>query len=145
MPLTGCRKRGGASPRVFVDAPRLRQVAYVPGAWLGASAWDVAAAGDGELLMGLGSLATVALQRPPNLAIVALDNGRYGETGMQPSHTAGPTRLAAVASGCGIAAAYDIETDADLDGLMRALAAQTDLVFARVAIAPEEADEVHIL
>ncbi len=80
-----------------MDAPRLRQVAYVPGAWLGASAWEVAAAGDGELLMGLGALATVALQRPPNLAIVALDNGRYGETGMLPSHTAGPTRLAAVA------------------------------------------------
>ena len=72
--------------------------------------------GDGELLMGLGSLATVALQRPPNLAIVALDNGRYGETGMQPSHTAGPTRLAAVASACGIAATYDVETDAAWTG-----------------------------
>ena len=98
--------------------------------------------GDGELLMGLGSLATVALQRPPNLAIVALDNGRYGETGMQPSHTAGPTRLAAVASACGIAATYDVETDADLNGLVRALAAQTDLIFARVAIVPEELPRV---
>ena len=38
--------------------------------------------------------------------------------------------------------AYDIETDADLDGLMRALAAQTDLLFARVAIAPEELPRV---
>ena len=98
--------------------------------------------GDGELLMGLGSLATVALQRPPNLAIVALDNGRYGETGMQPSHTAGPTRLAAVAAACGIAAAYDIENDAGLEELARALAAQTDLIFARVAIAPEELPRV---
>lgn len=98
--------------------------------------------GDGELLMGLGSLATVALQRPRNLAIVALDNGRYGETGMQPSHTAGPTRLVAVASGCGIAATYDVETDADLDGLVSTLAAQTDLLFARVGIAPEELPRV---
>ena len=39
--------------------------------------------GDGELLMGLGSLATIAVQRPPNLAIVVFDNERYGETGMQ--------------------------------------------------------------
>lgn len=98
--------------------------------------------GDGELLMGLGSLATVALQRPRNLAIVALDNGRYGETGMQPSHTAGPTSLVAVASGCGIAAAYDIENHAGLDELVATLAAQTDLVFARIAIAAEELPRV---
>lgn len=147
-------------------------------AGLGASAWDVAAAGDddrnfylwgamggaamvglglalaqprrqvlvitgdGELLMGLGSLATIALQRPRNLAIVALDNGRYGETGMQPSHTAGPTKLVAVASGCGIAAAYDVDTDADLVRLVSALAEQTDVVFARIHIEPEELPRV---
>ena len=43
--------------------------------------------GDGELLMGLGSLATIGVQRPPNLAIVVFDNERYGETGMQATHT----------------------------------------------------------
>ena len=43
--------------------------------------------GDGEMLMGLGSLATIGIQRPGNLAIVVFDNGVYGETGMQPSHT----------------------------------------------------------
>src|SRR4051794_41882275 len=37
--------------------------------------------GDGEMLMGMGSLATVALQKPANLSIVVLDNERYGETG----------------------------------------------------------------
>src|SRR5580698_6451513 len=41
--------------------------------------------GDGEMLMGLGSLATVAVQQPANLAIVVLDNGAFGETGMQES------------------------------------------------------------
>ncbi len=147
-------------------------------AGLGASAWDVAAAGDddrnfylwgamggaaamglglalaqprrrvlvitgdGEMLMGLGSLATIALQRPRNLAVVVLDNGRYGETGMQPSHTSGPTNLAAVASACGIETVYDVESDADLDLLAPALAAQTDLVFARVRVAPEELPRV---
>lgn len=58
--------------------------------------------GDGEMLMGLGSLATVATQRPPNLAIVVLDNERYGETGMQLTHTAGSADLGAIAAACGI-------------------------------------------
>jgi thiamine pyrophosphate-dependent acetolactate synthase large subunit-like protein len=57
--------------------------------------------GDGELLMGLGSLATIAVQRPPNLAIVAFDNERYGETGMQATHSAHGVDLAAVAAACG--------------------------------------------
>ena len=61
-------------------------------------------AGDGECLMGLGSFATIALQRPTNLSIVVLDNGLYGETGAQRSHTANAlVDLAAVARGCGIA------------------------------------------
>src|SRR6476659_6070517 len=47
--------------------------------------------GDGEMLMGMGGLATVGLQQPANLSIVVLDNGRYGETGGQPSHTSGNT------------------------------------------------------
>ncbi len=42
--------------------------------------------GDGELLMGLGALATIAVQAPKNLSIAVLDNGHYGETGMQRSH-----------------------------------------------------------
>ncbi len=58
--------------------------------------------GDGEMLMGLGSLATVAIKAPPNLAIVVLDNERYGETGMQTTHTSGNTDLAAVALATGI-------------------------------------------
>ncbi len=58
--------------------------------------------GDGEMLMGMGSLATVAVQAPGNLAIVVLDNERYGETGGQMTHTAGSTDLAAIAKGAGI-------------------------------------------
>jgi thiamine pyrophosphate-dependent acetolactate synthase large subunit-like protein len=57
--------------------------------------------GDGEMLMGLGSLATIALQHPRNLAIVVLDNARYGETGMQPSHAAGPAKLVERVAGAG--------------------------------------------
>src|SRR3546814_4233686 len=53
--------------------------------------------GDGELLMGLGSLSVVGAERPKNLAIVVLDNGKYGETGPQVTHTARGTDLAGVA------------------------------------------------
>ena len=58
--------------------------------------------GDGEMLMGLGSLATIGAQRPANLSIVVIDNERYGETGMQATHTASGIDLEAVARGCGL-------------------------------------------
>ncbi len=57
--------------------------------------------GDGEALMGMGALATIGVKRPNNLVIVVLDNGHYGETGMQPSHTTGGVDLVAVAKACG--------------------------------------------
>ncbi len=70
--------------------------------------------GDGEMLMGLGSLATIGAQRPGNLAVVVLDNERYGETGMQKTHTAYGTDLAAVASACGFADSRTIHTGAEI-------------------------------
>ncbi len=73
--------------------------------------------GDGEALMGMGAFATIALQKPRNLAIVVLDNGLYGETGGQESHTSGATDLAAVAAGCGVVDARTVATDADVDRL----------------------------
>jgi thiamine pyrophosphate-dependent acetolactate synthase large subunit-like protein len=57
--------------------------------------------GDGEMLMGLGSLATAGAKRPENLAVAVLDNEHYGETGMQRSHTAAGVDLAAVARAAG--------------------------------------------
>jgi thiamine pyrophosphate-dependent acetolactate synthase large subunit-like protein len=56
--------------------------------------------GDGEALMGLGSLATIGVKQPANLAIVVLDNQLYGETGMQPSHTRAGIDLVVVAGAC---------------------------------------------
>ena len=58
--------------------------------------------GDGELLMNVGTLATVAVMNPPNLAIVCVDNGRYGETGWQRSHTSLGVDLEQMAIGAGI-------------------------------------------
>src|SRR5205807_8727440 len=62
----------------------------------------VVVTGDGEMLMGMGSLATVGLQKPANLSIIVLDNEAYGETGGQVSHTAASADLAGVAKACGI-------------------------------------------
>jgi thiamine pyrophosphate-dependent acetolactate synthase large subunit-like protein len=57
--------------------------------------------GDGEQLMGLGGLATIAVAAPRNLTIAVIDNGHYGETGMQLSHTGRGIDLAAIAAACG--------------------------------------------
>jgi len=61
----------------------------------------VVVTGDGELLMGFGALATVALQKPANLTIAVLDNGHFGETGMQVSHAGFGISLDQVAKTCG--------------------------------------------
>jgi phosphonopyruvate decarboxylase len=70
--------------------------------------------GDGDLLMNVGTLATVAVMQPPNLAIVCVDNGHYGETGYQKSHTALGVDLAAMAAGAGIKAVYTVTQESDL-------------------------------
>jgi thiamine pyrophosphate-dependent acetolactate synthase large subunit-like protein len=71
--------------------------------------------GDGEMLMGMGSLATVGLQKPKNLTIVVLDNEVYGETGGQASHTAATVDLVGVARACGISDARAIATMTDIE------------------------------
>jgi thiamine pyrophosphate-dependent acetolactate synthase large subunit-like protein len=71
--------------------------------------------GDGEMLMGMGSLATVALQKPENLTIVVLDNEIYGETGGQASHTAATVDLVGVARSCGISDSRAIATMAEIE------------------------------
>lgn len=61
--------------------------------------------GDGEMMMGIGSLATIAAAAPDNLAILVLDNQAFGETGKQTGLTAGPTDIARMAEGAGLVAA----------------------------------------
>jgi thiamine pyrophosphate-dependent acetolactate synthase large subunit-like protein len=94
--------------------------------------------GDGEMLMGMGSLATIAVKRPPNLAVVVLDNAAFGETGGQPSHTGGPTDLAAVARGCGIATALDVADETALARLAQMIRTMREPLFARVRIATDD-------
>ncbi|PAY07325.1 aldehyde dehydrogenase [Bradyrhizobium sp. UFLA03-84] len=70
--------------------------------------------GDGEQLMGIGSLLTIATKQPGNLSIAVLDNGHFGETGMQLSHSGLGAKLEVIASGAGIGNVSDI---ADMSGL----------------------------
>jgi thiamine pyrophosphate-dependent acetolactate synthase large subunit-like protein len=76
--------------------------------------------GDGEMLMGMGSLATIGLQKPANLSIVVLDNECYGETGGQMSHTASAADLVGVARACGIADSRAISTMAEVEAFAAA-------------------------
>ncbi len=94
--------------------------------------------GDGEMLMGVGSLATVGVQCTRNLSVVVLDNEHYGETGMQPSHTAFGVDLSAMAKACGFASASLITT------INQAVALREDIhqaqcpLFAQVKVAADK-------
>lgn len=98
--------------------------------------------GDGEMLMGLGSLATVGVQRPANLAIVVFDNGLYGETGMQASHTQSGVDLLDVARGCGIEHVMEVRDEAGLAALAGLIGTCDRTLFARVVISPEDPPRV---
>ena len=98
--------------------------------------------GDGEMLMGLGALATIGVQRPPNLAIVVFDNGHYAETGMQASHTQAGVSLVGVARSCGIDAVFDIADEPALADFAARLPGFDRTVFARIAIRADEPPRV---
>lgn len=98
--------------------------------------------GDGEMLMGLGGLATVGVQRPANLAIIVFDNKVYGETGMQASHTGRGVDLAAAARACGIELVLDVADTGELSRLAGLLASFDRTLFARVHITSDEPPRV---
>jgi thiamine pyrophosphate-dependent acetolactate synthase large subunit-like protein len=92
--------------------------------------------GDGEMLMGMGSLATIAAADAPNLAIAVLDNARYGETGSQRSHTGLTTDLAAVAAACGWTGTATAREMAEVDALTPRL--RREALFAVIRISADE-------
>lgn len=81
--------------------------------------------GDGELLMNLSALATIAVLNPPNLSILVVDNGHYGETGYQKSHTSLGVDLEKIAAGAGIKRTATVERTADLASGARLLRGAT--------------------
>jgi phosphonopyruvate decarboxylase len=94
--------------------------------------------GDGELLMSLGALATIAVVNPPNLAIVCVDNGHYGETGYQESHTARGVDLERIAVGAGIRATRTIADAAGLEDGARFIRQGNGTCFVLLRVAPIE-------
>lgn len=94
--------------------------------------------GDGEQLMGIGSLATIAARLPRNLTIVVLDNGHFGETGMQQSHSSLGTDLVAVAKGFGIADAFSVDSTAASAEIAQGINARQGTRFVQVFIAADE-------
>ncbi len=93
--------------------------------------------GDGDMLMGMGSLSTVAHAGTRNLIIVVLDNERYGETGGQLTHTAGVTDLAAIAAGSGISVTGTVHTDGELQNTVNAIHEDEGPAFYVIKVAPE--------
>ena len=96
--------------------------------------------GDGEMLMGMGSLATIGLQKPRNLSIVVLDNECYGETGGQMSHTASAADLVGVARACGISDSRAVSTMAEVE----AFATSIQDVFAGPRFASVKIDAANL-
>jgi len=94
--------------------------------------------GDGEMLMGMGSLATIGVQKPRNLSVVVIDNERYGETGMQATHTAAGVDLAKVAQGCGFKVARRIRIATQLVALRAAIHRSSGPLFAQVKVVAEK-------
>ena len=90
--------------------------------------------GDGEQLMGLGGIATIAVQRPPNLSLVVIDNESYGETGMQDTHTKRGVDLAGIATAAGFARSATVYNDDELDASVPVIYQQTGPIFTVVKV-----------
>ena len=93
--------------------------------------------GDGEMLMGLGALATIAAEKPFNLAIAVLDNAHYGETGMQATHTGRGVDLAGIALAAGFADASTIRTEQEIEVLAPKLFAARGPLFATIKVSTD--------
>lgn len=99
--------------------------------------------GDGEMLMGVGALATIAVQKPENLSVVVLDNEHYGETGMQETHTRHGVDLAGMARAAGIADSRLVTGAKDVPALREAIHAGRGPLFAQLKV--DEAPEPLVL
>jgi len=101
----------------------------------------LAVTGDGDLMMSIGILSTIGAMQPPNLAILCVDNGHYGETGYQAGHTSRGVDLEQIARGSGIAAAHTVSAEADYAAAAHALRHSNGpaFVWLRVSIAPPPA------
>jgi thiamine pyrophosphate-dependent acetolactate synthase large subunit-like protein len=93
--------------------------------------------GDGEMLMGLGGLATIGVQQPKNLAVVVIDNERYAETGLQQTHTAHGVDLPAIAAASGFKTVQLVRDTAELKALLPLVYKAPGPVFATIKVTPD--------
>ncbi|MFG1270691.1 thiamine pyrophosphate-dependent enzyme [Xanthobacter versatilis] len=98
--------------------------------------------GDGEALMGFGALATVALRQPANLTIAVLDNGHFGETGMQESHAGRGICLDKVAASCGFSWTSEIRDMAGVEDLKKRVSTRDGVKLATIKIKAENMPRV---
>ena len=98
--------------------------------------------GDGEALMGLGSLATIGVKQPGNLVIIVLDNQYYAETGMQPSHTRAGVDLAAVATACRFTQALHVSAISDAERVRDLVHHGRGPILVQALIASDESPRV---
>ena len=90
--------------------------------------------GDGEMLMGLGALATIGTQGPRNLSIVVIDNELYSETGMQPTHTSRGVDLAGMAKAAQFSRTATIHTESQLKTWVPKLYAPAGAAFVAIKV-----------
>ena len=98
--------------------------------------------GDGEMLMGMGSFATIAVQKPKNLSIVILDNGHYGETGMQLSHSGRGVHLERVAESVGFEKSHRITSMAEVTDLRRQIHENSAMQCAAITVDSADIEKV---
>ncbi|MBU3747185.1 MAG: thiamine pyrophosphate-dependent enzyme [Burkholderiales bacterium] len=94
--------------------------------------------GDGEMLMGIGSLATIGISKAPNLSIVVLDNEAYGETGQQDTATKHGVSLSGIARACAMKDCRDINTMVEVQALRDRIHQGGGSLFAQIKIDPEK-------
>jgi len=94
--------------------------------------------GDGDMLMAIGALATISVQKPRNLSIVVLDNEHYAETGMQPTHTGLGVDLAGMAKAAGFAHVMRVNNESDVAELRSEIYDSDGPLFSVVKIDPEK-------
>jgi thiamine pyrophosphate-dependent acetolactate synthase large subunit-like protein len=97
----------------------------------------VVVVGDGEMMMALGSLATIACEKQANLAVVVLNNEHYAETGMQPAHAGRGVDLVGVARATGFKDVSSVNTDDELESLASRLFSTSELLFSAVRISTD--------
>ncbi len=94
--------------------------------------------GDGELLMNVGALATISVINPSNLAILCVDNGHYGETGYQKSHTSRGVDLEKMAQGAGLNVTCTVQSDAEIEAGARMLRQSNGTAFVVLRVTPDD-------